>query len=83
MTKTLALIAVSVAALSTPAIADGHKGKGGNSEAAKGMAAAAPSGIGGFPGASIARTLKGENKGGWGNVGSSLLESGIVAPAKR
>ena len=51
----------------------------GNSTAAKGMAAAAPTGLFDYPGASVARTLKG----GWGNVGSGLLPTGVVAKPKR
>ena len=75
MKLTIAITAITIAlASNAPAFA----GKG-NSEAAKGMAVAAPTGLFDYPGASVAQTLKG----GWGNVGSGLLPTGVVAKPKR
>lgn len=77
MNLTISVIALAIAT-SSAAFA-----KNGNSEAAKGMAAAAPTGLFDYPGASVARKLKGDSKGGWGNVGSGLLPTGVVAKPKR
>lgn len=79
MVRTIAITASAVALMSAAPSFAGN----GNSDVAKGMAAAAPTGLFGYPGASVARTLKGDSKGGWGNVGSGLLPTGVVAKPKR
>lgn len=84
MKLTISIIALAVATSSAAFAKNGDsEAAKGNSEAAKGMAAAAPTGLFDYPGASVARTLKGDSKGGWGNVGSGLLPTGVVAKPKR
>ena len=88
MIKPIAIAAIALSTFAAPAIA------GGNSDAAKGMAAALKGGGGGnnspLKGAlnltgngGVASFVSGNGTGGWGFVGSSLLPSGVVAPGKR
>ncbi len=84
MTKTTMIIAAGLLAISAPAFAGGKSETKGNKAAAQGMvgAIAGAEAATGLPGASVARTLQGDLKGGWGNVGSGLFGETVARPKR-
>ncbi len=86
MTKITMIIAAGLLAISAPAFAGGKSETKGNKAAAQAMsktlAGAGSDGVLGFPGGSVARTLQGDSKGGWGNVGSGIGGDPVARPKR-